>query len=763
MNKSNKTHLGVFIATVLALVLMLGVYAQDVANNITLGLDLQGGFEIVYEVSPLQEGGELPDMSVVASSVSKRVDVLGVSEPQILIEGEDRIRVQLAGVEDIEQARRLISSTANLTFRDVNDELLADSSIIADGGASLNYESGLPVVSLKIADTEAFSELTAKLAARPSGQNLIVTWLDFEDGDSYAEQSAIVATGGEPKYISAAGVSSQITGDAVISGGFSEEEARELASLINSGSLPVKMNEVYSNTVSAEFGVEAFNLTAFAGMVGVGLVSLFMILIYRMLGILTTFILAVYVFAVFGIYGMMGGVFTLPGIAALVLGVGMTVDANIITYERIKDEIYAGQPVHKAVKSGQSTAFVTIFDAQFTTFVAALIMYIFGIGSVKGFATMLMVTLVCTMIFNVVVSRFLLTQLVKSGSLDERKSWLGVDEKKIPNLKLGEKQFYFSPFKNVDFLKHSTKAFVVSGLILVLSLAMCGFHAISGNDALNLGIDFASGTKITVSSTTPINASEVEAQFIELGVEPSSIQQSGDNNVNVTIKEALDSETLSTIKETFKDLYGIDPNDNIVTPVIGQELVVNAVMLSLLAWVAMLIYVTLRFKWDYAISCIVALVHDVAVVLAVFALLRFEINIELISVCLAIIGYSINNSIVVFDRVREVVDERKDEIFTDQTYKDIVNEALDKTLVRSVFSSITTILPVLALLVLGSTAIFTFNTAMLIGLIAGTISSVFIAPRVWVELRKNYKPSDKKRKKFKDEDLDELMIEGIND
>ncbi len=763
MSKNKKTHLGVFFATIVAFAIVIAAFAQDIARNTTLGLDLQGGFEIVYEVSPLEEGGTLPEMSVVARSVSKRIDVLGVSEPQIIIEGEDRIRVQLAGIKDQDQARRMISATANLSFRDVNDNLLADGTIIDEGGASLGYENGIPVVSLKIADQAKFAEITRELAAKSSPDNLIVTWLDFEEGsDSYAAEQEKVANGEEPKYISVAGVSSEINGDAIIKGNFTDAEARELADLINSGSLPVKMTEVYSNVVSADYGFGAFNLTARAGLIGVILVALFMIAVYRVLGILTTAVLALYIFSVFGIYSLMGGVFTLPGIAALVLGVGMTVDANIITYERIKDELYMGRSVQKAVKEGQTMAFTTIFDAQFTTFLAALIMYVFGTGTVKGFATMLMVTLVSTMLFNVVISRFLLSQLVKSGVLDQRKSWFGVKESHIPDVSRKQEQFYHGPFYQVDFMSKAKYCIAVSVAVLVIAVGAMAVNGLSGKGIMNLGIDFSSGTKITVTSNEPISLSEVQDEFKKLGVTVSRYQQSGDQVVYVTIKEALKQEQLQSIKSVFTEKYGIEPNDNVVTPVVGRELIKNAVMLSLLAWVAMLLYITIRFKWDYAVACIVALVHDVGIVLAFFAILRLEVNTELISVCLAIIGYSINNSIVVFDRVRETVDSQKNVRLTPSDYKQIVNEALDKTLVRSVFSSITTILPVIALLALGSGAIFIFNFAMFVGLIAGTLSSIFIAPKVWLEIRSRMKPSVKKKKKVKKEALDEMTIPGIN-
>lgn len=755
MNKNKKTHLIVFFAAVLAFAILVATYTQDVINNMTLGLDLQGGFEIVYEVSPLKEGGTLPEMSVVSRSVSKRVDVLGVSEPQIMIEGDNRIRVQLAGVKNQEQARRMISSTANISFRDVNDELLADGSIIAEGGASLGYDRGIPVVSLKIADKEKFAEITRTLSKKPGNQNLIVTWLDFEEGvDSYVAEASKQAQGIEPKFISVAGVNSEIYGDAVIQGSFTDAEARELADLINSGSLPVKMTEVYSNVVSADYGFGAFTLTARAGVLGVALVGLFMVAMYGLLGAFVSGILALYIFAVFGVYGMMGGVLTLPGIAALVLGVGMAVDANVITFERIKDEILEGSSVPQAIKAGQSQSFITIFDAQFTTFLAALIMYIFGTGSVKGFATMLMVTLICTMIFNVGISRFLLSELSKSGILDQRKSWFGVKEGKKSKLE---------SLKTFDYLQNSKICIIASVAVLVLSVGLMAFHGVTNKGMLNLGIDFSSGTKITVSANELIDLDEVKTQFEELDIHVSRYQQSGENTVYVTIKEALSADRLDEIKTVFTARYGIEPNDNIVTPVVGQELVKNAVQLTLLAWVAMLLYVTVRFKWDYAISCIVALIHDVGIVLAIFSIFRLEVNTELISVCLAIIGYSINNSIVVFDRIRQVVDERKDEVLSNQDYKEIVNTALGFTFSRSLYSSITTLLPVIALLVFGSDAIITFNFAMFVGLVAGTLSSMFIAPTMWYKLRTRVKPVNKKPKKVKTEALDEMIIPGIND
>lgn len=762
MNKNVRNkRLGVFFITIAVFAALIFSSYKTIGNNLSLGLDLQGGFEILYQVEPLNEGEDL-DMVAVSESISKRIDVLGVSEPQIIIEGNDRIRVQLAGVTNQEEARAMLSTTANLTFRDVNDNLLSDASIIKEGGASLAYDNGKPVVSLKIADTSAFGDMTEKVSNMATGENIMVIWLDYEDGDSYQEESLAAAQGQEPKYISAASVNDRIEGDCIISGNFTEDEARTLANLINSGSLPVKMTEISSNVVSAEFGMDAFNTTAIAGVVGVLAVILFMIWEYRVPGILASIMLCVYIWVIFGVYTLIGAVFTLPGIAALVLGVGMTVDANIITYERIKDEIYQGRSIANAVAAGQKTSFVTIFDAQFTTLLAGLIMYMFGNGSVKGFATMLIITVLATLILNVGLSQFLLKTLVNSGVCDKKYSWFHVKETNVPDVNKNQEQFYFGPIKKNDYIKQSKKFNYVSMAIIAAAIVMMIFNGMTKGEPINLGIDFASGTKITVTSNDPIDIEEVKAEFENLGFNNKELeyQTSGDNIVNVTTSEAIDTDTLATIKEVFNEKYGIEPNDNTVTPIVGKELVKNAFLLTIIACMAMLAYITIRFKWDYALSCIVALVHDVLIVLSVFIIANQKFNTELISVLLAVIGYSINNSIVVFDRTRELMNEYRGKL-NPEAYKTIVNNALDNTIVRSLFSSLTTLLPMIALLFLGSDSIFTFTFAMIVGLLAGTYSSIYIAPYTWYLLRCNHKEKPRKKKKYKEE-VDEYTIKGIN-
>ena len=758
MKKSRLIVFGICVITILTMIVTL---APSIRNGMTLGLDLQGGFEILYEVSPL-DGQDMPEMSSVVSSVRKRVDVLGVNEPEITVEGDNRIRVQLAGVDNPEQARRIISSTANLTFRDVNDNLLMDATVLEEGGASVAQDQyGNYVVNLNLSDSNTFYQVTSQVAAMGSGQNLMVAWLDYEEGESYAAESRKE----DPAYISAATVSEGINGDnAQISGNFTLESATELADLINSGSLPVQMTEIYSDVVSADYGMDAFSSTMLAGAIGVAAVMLFMICVYRLPGVISAITLAVYIFVVFLLYNAMGAVFTLSGIAALVLGVGMAVDSNILTFERIKESMYAGRSVKTAFREGSKDSFRTIVDAQLTTFISALILYIFGTGSVKGFATMLIVSTITTLLLIVFIVRFLLGLLVNSGCLDNRYELFGVKKGDVPDVSKGEERRKFTKFKGFDFVGKAKYFICTSLAILAISIVCIGVNGFSGNGVMNLGIDFTSGTTLTIQSDAAIDQADLESQLEELGLDPSSVKINGSesNIASVYLKDAVDADTMSTVKASLQETYGHEVTDNTVTPVIGQELVRNAVIISVLAWIGILIYMSVRFKWDYALSAIVALIHDVLIILAFCAIFRLEINTEIVAVLLTIIGYSVNNSIVVFDRIRDRVRAHRGRI-TKEEYRELVNEAIQATCTRSVFSTLTTMLPVIFLLFMGSGAIFVFNLTLLIGLIAGAGSSLFIAAQLWYHLRLREKPKKVKKVKRSKKELDEMIVPGVND
>ena len=763
-SKIRKGPLGLIGLLIAVIGIVVATTFSTIKDNLNLGLDLLGGFEILYEVEPLNEGASM-DMNAVINSISKRINVLGVSEPSIIVEGDNRVRVQLAGVADQDTAREMIGTTANLTFRDVDDNELADSSILSEGGASLAYdENGKPVVSLKIKDSEKFGEITKEISSRSSGENIMIIWLDYTEGESYTAEAAKANQGEEPAYISAATVSSQITGDCQISGNFTEDEARTLANLINSGSLPVKMTEISSNVVSAEFGADALEKTAMAGMIGVALIALFLMIRYRIPGILASIMLVAYLWAVFGLYSAIGAVFTLSGIGALVLGVGMTVDVNVIYFERIRQELYKGHSVQNAIREGQTVSFSAIFDSQFTTLITALIMYVWGTGSVKGFATMLIVTVAMTMLINVCLSRFLMNRLAASHICDTHPEWFGVKKSQMPDLSKGESQFYTGT-RNFNYTGISKKVITVAAVILLAAAGMGIFQMASGNGPVNLVIDFSSGTKLTVASETALTTDAVKAEMEKLGYDDFTYQSAGDNTVYAITKDSIETAELTKLKADLKDTFGVEPGDNVVTPVVGRDLVRNAVILTLVAWIAMLAYITVRYEFDYAIGCLSALIHDVLIVLAFFALFRMEVNTDLVSVLLTIIGYSINNSIIVFDRIRENMEGRKASSMKPEDYDAVVNTSVDQTFNMMINGSLTTLLPVIFLLAIGSRSIFTFNIAMFVGLIAGTFSSMFVAPTVWRALRKkghSAKPKQKKTKTEKKEILDEYTIKGIN-
>lgn len=375
---------------------------------------------MLYELQP--DDGELTqeDIQSTATALNQRVNVLGVSEPAISVEGEDRIRVQLPGVEDQQTARETLGTEAELSFRDIDDNLLMTGESLQQGGSQATFnENNEPIVSLTISDGELFGEITTELAQKSYPENLLVIWLDYEEGMSFEEE----AQKEDPAFMSAATVQQTLTTDASITGNFTLEETEFLADILNAGSLPVSLEEVYSNAVGASLGEQALQQTLFAGMIGVALIFLYMIGYYRFMGIIAAITLSVYIYLVMIFFNAIQGVLTLPGIAALILGVGMAVDANILTYERIKEELKDGKSVKSAYKAGSRRALGTIIDANITTIIAAAVMFYFGTSAVQGFAVMLIVSILTSFITAVWGARLLLGLWVNSRALN-RKYWL---------------------------------------------------------------------------------------------------------------------------------------------------------------------------------------------------------------------------------------------------------------------------------------------------------------------------------------------------
>ena len=724
-----------WLLIVVLLFTVISLTAKDIFKDVNLGLDLQGGFEVLYQVEPLNDGEKIDDTAVrsTASTLDSRVNVLGVSEPNIQIEEGNRIRVQLAGIDDQQSARELLATQAELTIRDVNDNVMLSGGDLEQGGASQGYdELNNPMVSLKLKDASKFNEVTKKISEMPEGQNIMVIWMDFEEGvDSYKEE----AMKENPKFISAANVAQPINStDVMISGGFQGKEglerAQNIAALLNSGALPVKLTEIYSTSVGAQFGEKALSETVIAGAIGVGLVLLFMILFYRVPGIVASITLIVYVFVTVFAFNLINGVLTLPGIAALILGVGMAVDANIILYERIKEELRIGRTTKAAYQKGAGQSLWTIVDANLTTLIAAIVLFIFGTSSVKGFATMLLLSIIMSFVTAVFLTRVLMRLLVNSGYLDNKPGLFGLKQKNIHVISEGvDVQDLTTAWDKIDFAKHANKFFALSGVLIVAGIVVLFIFK------LNLGIDFTSGTRADIQVTDGVTAETVNNELKDLGVEPESISTSGNNTVVARYATDLNKEEVANVQSYFKEKYGAEPMLSTVSPVIGQELVRNAGLALLYAAIGIIIYVTIRFEWRMGLPAVLALLHDVFIMVAVFSIFRLEMDITFIAAVLTIVGYSINDTIVTLDRIRE--NNKKMKVYRSEADIDrLINTSLRQTLTRSINTVLTVLIVVVFLVLMGSDAIFTFSVALLVGLISGVYSSLFIAIQLWGVLKK---------------------------
>jgi len=723
-----RSRIYAFILIVILFASLAGFTTDTILKNQKLGLDLQGGFEVLYEVHPVNEGDKITEatLSHTKDALDRRINALGVSEPRIDIEEGNRIRVQLAGVEDQDEAREMLSTTAVLTFRDADDNKLLDGTDLVEGGAEQSFhpETGKPIVTLKLKDASKFAEATQKVLQNDNP--VMVIWLDFdEEVDSYKEE----ALKENPKFISAAGVKSVINSeDVMIEGNFTVDEAQTLASLLNAGALPVKLEEIYSNSVGAQFGVDALQNTVYAGMIGLILVFIFLIAFYRLPGLVAVVTLGIYIYTLLAVYDGLNAVLTLPGIAALLLGVAMSVDANIITFERIKEELKVGRSLPAAFKEGSKTSFITIFDANITTLLTAVVLFIYGTSAVKGFATMLIVSILLSFGISVYLARLLLGLLVSSNKFNDKPRLFGVKPEDIMDIKEGlDTDDLKTKFDKIDFVKHKNKFFIASAGMVIAGIIMISVFR------LNLSIDFTSGTRIDLMSDESLTTEQVKADLEEHGVETDDIVLSGENHDRATAryKGTLTKDQVNEMKDYFSEKYGTELSISVVTPTVGKDLVRNAIISVILASVGIILYVTLRFEMKMALGAIIALLHDAFFVVAFFSIFRLEVDLNFIAAVLTIIGYSVNDTIVTFDRIRELMRKRK-RIREYRELEEIVNKSIRQVLNRSINTSLTTLFPVLCLLLFGADAIWNFSFAMFIGLIAGVYSTLYIAAQLWL-------------------------------
>lgn len=755
MNKKVNIFTSTIITLILLVISVLSLF--PLLKSINFGLDLAGGFEVLYKVESLDNKKVTTDMvNSTYKIIEKRVNSLGVSEPEILVEGNN-IRVQLAGVTNADEARNTISKVGSLTFRDTSDNLLMTSDVLDAGKASVTQSNttGAYEISLKIKDKDKFYEVTKKISEQED--NYITIWLDYdEDSDSYYHDvngtKTREACGDlvNSHCLSAATVSQGFASDVVIQGNFTKSEAQSLVDLINSGSMPTKLEEISSRSVTASFGEDSLSKTFIASIVGIAAIIILMVVLYKLSGFVASVGVIGYTALTILIFNLVGGKLTLQGIAALVIGIGMAVDSSVISFSRIKEELKSGSGLTTAFKTGTKQSIMSIVDANLTTMLAAIILFIFGESSVKGFATMLIISIVVTFIVMVFIVRYLLSLFVRSDKFNNHR-WLFIGYKEKNN-----KEHKF------DFVKIHKIVFILVGLLIIVG----GLFIYK--KGLNLGVDFKGGSSISITADN-IKKTDVEKDIKQLKYDIDKIEQTTSDSVDVTVKNVLNNSQTKDTENFFNEKYKATTSVQTISNVVKKDLTKNAIKALIYAIIGIIIYISIRFKFSYAISSIIALIHDSLMVVILFAFMQLEVSSIFIAAILAIIGYSINNTIVIFDRIRENKQKMyNNHIKRREDLEDIINTSLNQTVLRCIITTVTTMLPVISLIFLGAHDILNFNLALLFGLIVGTFSSLFIASQIWyvIEKRKIGKP--KKRKWYEEDpkkakkEPQELKIKGIN-
>lgn len=733
-NKKIKVLLGTLV--VLIVMFVSGYLCIPIFKDINYGLDLQGGFEVLYEIEPL-DGEELTYDMVYNTykAILKRVDILGVNEPEIAIEDENRIRIALAGITNEDEARDVISSTATLSFRDANDNLLMTSDVLGGTVKVSGDQYGRPAVSLPIKDKEKFYEVTSKV--KDMTNNVIVIWLDYDESkDSYYKEKDKCGSLSSSRCLSAARVDSAFSSDVIIQGNFTTEEVKSLVELINSGSLPTKLNEISSRTVEATYGEASLSKTLIAGVIGLALVFLILIVLYRFSGLIASCALTLYTMLTFLVFYLIDGTLTLPGIAAMLLGIGMAVDASVISFERIKDQLKIGKDVPTSVNLGNKESLSSIIDANVTTIIVAIILFIFGQSSVKGFATLLIISIILTILILVFLSKYVVSLFAKSEVFNNHPNlFIGLPKKKI----IPAKDVHI-PYQKINFTKRRKLLLPIILIIIIVGLVYTLFTG------YNFAVDFTGGTSITIDTTDKIELNDYT-------IEKNIINK---DSRTIVISEKLDKDEIKELTNYLEEEYNVKSDIFVVSDMVKKELIKNAIIALIIAVLGIIIYVSLRFKFNYAVSAVIALAHDVLLTIIFFGVFKLEINSIFIAAILTIIGYSINDTIVTFDMVRKNYDK---EVSPDKL-EEIVNNSVRLTLFRSIITTVTTIMPVICLIIFGATEIINFNIALLVGFVLGLFSSIFISNNLWLilEIRRIKKPKKEKKK----EEVEELRIKGIN-
>ncbi len=735
------------------LVLLAGVTYVDIfgvnaegdgsASDVKLGLDLAGGVSITYQVVG-EENPSSTDMSDTIAKLQKRVE--GYSTEAIVYqEGSNRINIEIPGVSDANAILQELGRPGALYFISQTDSqgnlnYSQQSVLNADGTYGYTYvlnksiDELLEDGSILVQGTDVKDARAGTINETLGTVNAVFLTMTDEGREKFAQATQNAYSKGESlaiyydgSIISAPGVNVVITdGSAQISPMESFERAENLASTIRIGGLRLELEELHSKVVGAQLGVEAIDTSLKAGVIGLGIVAVFMIAVYLLPGVASVIGLLVYVALVILLLNGFDMTLTLPGVAGIILSIGMAVDANVIIFARIREELAAGKTVRNAIKIGFDKALSAIVDGNITTLIAAGVLLLLGPGTVKGFAQTLALGIVLSMFTALVVTRYVLNALYSLGLKSEKLYGVGKEHKVL------------------DFLSKKGIFFGISAALIVAGFVVMGVNKAGSGDALNYSLEFKGGTATTVTFNEAMTLERANAEVAPLIEEITGgavqIQTVQDSNEVIFKTGTLNVEQREAVNQMLVDNFGVDEKlvtSETISSTISNEMKTDTILSVVVAIICMLIYIRIRFSdIRFGISSIIALLHDVLVVLAFYAAARISVSNTFVACMLTIVGYSINATIVIFDRVRENMGTmtHKDDL------KEVVNKSITQTMSRSIFTSLTTFIMVAVLYVLGVTSIKDFALPLMVGIICGTYSSICLAGSIWYVFRIKFAP-----------------------
>ena len=694
--KSNKRNGIIGLLITLICIGVFGYFGYDTMDDIKLGLDLAGGVSITYQA--VEENPSSEEMSDTIYKLQQRVQNYS-TEAEVYQEGSNRINIDIPGVSDANAILEELGKPGSLIFVDESGNTILTGDQVASAKAAIQEKNGQKsyVVSL------TFTEEGAKTFADATAKNI-------------GKRIGIIYDGSMVSYPT---VNSAITGgECYIDGMQDYDEAENLAATIRIGSLSLELEELRSNVVGAKLGQEAIATSLKAGAIGFGIVAVFMIAVYFVPGLASVLALCLYVALELVLLSAFEVTLTLPGIAGIILSIGMAVDANVIIFTRIKEEIGVGKTVKSAIKTGFSKALSAIIDGNVTTLIAAVVLFWRGSGTVKGFASTLALGIVLSMFTALFVTKAILSALYNLG-LDDPKFY-GVSKEK----------------KAINFLGKKNLCFIISCVVIVAGWVMMGVHGAGGDGVLNYSMEFKGGTSTNVTFNEDMSLEDISSKVVPVVIKVTGDAEVQTQKVTGTNEVIIKTKTLSVdqrqaLNDALVENFGVE-EDKItaesISGAVSNEMKRDAIEAVIIATICMLIYIWFRFKdIRFATSAVLALLHDVLVVLTFYAAARWSVGSTFIACMLTIVGYSINATIVIFDRVRENLKVKTNK----QSLADLVNLSITQTFTRSINTSLTTVVMVIVLFIMGVSSVREFALPLIVGIVCGTYSSVCITGALW--------------------------------